>query len=96
MANRHENAFGSTCWPSRACDAAMPVRLGCQHVRDGVATIRTEKTGVTVTIPILPALAATLAAGPCGELAFICGESRKPLAEASFGNTFRDAAALLV
>ena len=23
------------------------VRRGCQHVRDGVATIRTEKTGVT-------------------------------------------------
>lgn len=32
------------------------VRLGRQHVRDGVATIRTEKTGVTVTIPILPVL----------------------------------------
>ena len=52
------------------------VQLGRQHVRDGVATIRTEKTGVTVTIvSILPTLAATLAAGPCGELAFICGGS---------------------
>ena len=49
-----------------------------------------------MTIPILPALAATLAAGPCGELVFICGESRKPLAKESFGNTFREAAALLV
>ena len=67
------------------------VQLGRQHVRDGVATIRTEKTGVTVTIPILPTLAATLAAGPCGELAFICGGSREPLAKESFGNMFRDA-----
>ena len=67
------------------------VQLGRQHVRDGVATIRTEKTGVTVTIPILPALAVTLAAGPCGELAFICGDSRKPLTKESFGNMFRDA-----
>ena len=67
------------------------VQLGRQHVRDGVATIRTEKTGVTVTIPILPALAATLAAGPCGELAFICGDARKPLTKESFGNLFRDA-----
>ena len=67
------------------------VQLGRQHVRDGVATIRTEKTGVTVSIPILPALAVTLAAGPCGELAFICGDSRKPLTKESFGNMFRDA-----
>ena len=55
------------------------VRLGKQHVRDGVASIRTEKTGVTVTIPILPTLAATLDAGPCGELTFICGEGGRPL-----------------
>jgi integrase len=67
------------------------VALGRQHVRDGVATLRTEKTGVTVTIPILPALAATLAAGPCGELAFICGEGGKPLTKESFGNAFREA-----
>jgi integrase len=69
------------------------VQLGRQHVREGVARIRTEKSQdqVTVTIPILPALAATLAAGPCGELAFICGEGGKSLTKESFGNMFRDA-----
>jgi integrase len=67
------------------------VKLGRQHVRDGVATIRTEKTGTTVAIPILPVLAATLAAGPCGELAFICGESGKPPTKETFGNAFREA-----
>jgi integrase len=67
------------------------VKFGRQHVRDSVATIRTEKTGVTVTIPILPALAATLKAGPCGELAYICGEAGKPLTKESFGNAFREA-----
>jgi integrase len=67
------------------------VQLGRQHVRDGVATLRTEKTGITVAIPILPALAATLAAGPCGELAFICGGTGKPLKKESFGNMFRGA-----
>jgi integrase len=67
------------------------VKLGRQHVRNGVGTIRTEKTGVTVTIPVLPVLAATLAAGPCGELAFICGESGKPLTKETFGNAFREA-----
>jgi integrase len=67
------------------------VQLGRQHVRDGVATLRTEKTGITVTIPILPALATTLAAGPCGELAFICGDAGRPFTKESFGNAFRDA-----
>jgi integrase len=69
------------------------VRLGRAHVRDGVASIKTEKNGftVTVTLPILPALAATLAAGPCGDLTFISGESGRPLTKESFGNEFRQA-----
>lgn len=66
------------------------VTLGRQHVRDGVATLRTEKSQgeITVTIPILPVLAVTLAAGPTAALAFICGESGKPLTKESFGNMF--------
>ena len=69
------------------------VRLGRQHVRDGVATLRTEKSqgGMIVTIPILPILQRTLDAGPTGELAFICGKSGKPLTKESFGNAFKDA-----
>jgi integrase len=69
------------------------VRLGRQHVRDGVATITTEKSGFTVkvTLPILPALSATLAAGPCGDLTFICGAGGRPLTKESFGNLFRQA-----
>jgi integrase len=68
------------------------VRLGRQHVRDGIATLRTEKSQgqVTVTIPILPVLAATLEAGPTGELAFICGANGKPLIKESFGNIFSE------
>ncbi|MCQ0987516.1 tyrosine-type recombinase/integrase [Jiella marina] len=70
------------------------VRLGRQHVREGVASIRTEKSGymVEVAIPILPVLAATLSAGPTGDLAFICGERGKPLTKETFGNRFRTAA----
>lgn len=67
------------------------VRLGKQHVKDGVATIKTEKTGMVVTIPILPALEATLATGPTADLAFICGDSGGPLTKESFGNMFRKA-----
>lgn len=69
------------------------VRLGRQHVRNGVASLKVEKGGyaITVTLPILPVLAATLAAGPVGELAFIVGERGKPLTKESFGNEFRQA-----
>jgi integrase len=69
------------------------VRLGRQHVSDGVATIRTEKSQfqVEVTIPILPVLLQTLAAGPTGDLAFICGTTGKPLTKESFGTMFKSA-----
>jgi len=71
------------------------VRLGRQHVRDGEATIKTEKSGgkVEVTIPLdlLPALAETLRVGPTGELAFICGSNGKPMTKESFGNAFSEA-----
>jgi len=67
------------------------VQLGRQHVRDGVASLKTEKTDMLVTLPILPVLAATLKAGPCGDMTFIAGANSRPLAKASFGNTFRDA-----
>jgi integrase len=67
------------------------VCLGRQHIRDRVATIRTKTNGVTVTIPILPVLDDIFRGGPCGELAFICGERGRPLTKESFGNLFRDA-----
>jgi len=69
------------------------VRLGRQHVREGVAAIKTEKSGetVAVTLPILPVLQATLDAGPTGDLTFICGARGQPLTKESFGNAFKKA-----
>ena len=67
------------------------VRLGRPHVRDGIASIKTEKTGTLVVIPILPVLAKTLAAGPCGDLTFIAGVGGGPLTKASFSVFFRQA-----
>jgi integrase len=67
------------------------VRFGRQHVRNGVGTIKTEKTDTEVTLPILPVLAETLKVGPCGDLTFIAGESGRPLTKESFGNLFRKA-----
>ena len=69
------------------------VRLGRQHFRDGVGSIKTEKSGYTVevTLPLLRVLGETLAAGPCGDLTFVVGERGQPLTKESFGNLFRRA-----
>ena len=67
------------------------VRLGRQHIRDGVAYIKTEKTDTQVALPILPSLSQTLEAGPCGDLTFIIGANGRPMTKESFGNAFRDA-----
>jgi len=72
---------------------ADAVRLGRQHVRDGVATLRTQKSGgnIEINIPLLPPLIEALRSGPTGELAFICGERGNPLTKESFGNLFAGA-----
>ena len=67
------------------------VRLGRQHVKDGVFKIKTEKNGVVVEAPILAPLARSIEAAPTGDLAFIAGERGKPMAKESFGNWFREA-----
>jgi integrase len=69
------------------------VVIGRQHVRDGAATLRTEKSQgqITVTLPILPVLQRTLDAGPIGELAFICGARGRSFTKESFGTAFKDA-----
>jgi integrase len=67
------------------------VLLGRQHVRDGIAALKTEKTGTPVTLPILPVLAKTLAAGPVGDLTFIVTDRGQPLSKEGFGNAFRKA-----
>ena len=40
---------------------------------------------------MLPILAETLVAGPCGDLTFIVGERGRPFTKEGFGNAFRDA-----
>jgi integrase len=67
------------------------VRIGPQHVRDGVASIRTEKTNTEVHIPLLPPLVEALCIGPTAELAFICGVNGKRMTKESFGNAFSHA-----
>jgi integrase len=72
------------------------VRLGLQHVRDGVITIRTEKhrkgkAGEQVTIPILEPLAASIAATKTGDLTYLVTQAGRPWVKESFGTWFREA-----
>ena len=65
--------------------------VGRQHVSDGWIRLRAEKTGALVEIPIAPALAATLATGPVGDMAWIATSSGRPFVKEAFGNAFRRA-----
>jgi integrase len=72
------------------------VRLGRQHVRDGAITIRNEKhhrgkAGEQVSIPILPPLAASIAATKTGDLTYLVTERGGSWVKESFGNWFREA-----
>lgn len=69
------------------------VCLGRQHVRKGVITIRTEKTGEVVTLPILPPLQVSLDAAKdhLGEMNFLATAAGNPWRKEAFGNWFREA-----
>jgi site-specific recombinase XerD len=68
------------------------VRLGRQHVQGGILSFRRHKTGVLVEIPVLPEIAAILAALPQrnGQLTYLLNEYGRPFSDAGFGNWFRE------
>ena len=67
------------------------VRMGRQHIRDGVLSIRQEKTSNLVEIPVHPALATIIAQTPiAGQLTFLTSVTGAAFSSASFGNVFRD------
>jgi integrase len=66
------------------------VRLGRQHVRDGVIEVRQQKTSVALVIPLHPALAAILDATPNKHLTFLVTRDGKPFTPPGFTNWFRD------
>jgi integrase len=66
------------------------VRMGRQHVRDGVLHVRQQKTGVELAIPLHPTLAAAIAETPAEHLTLLTTHTGKPFSAAGFGNWFRD------
>lgn len=89
IGTRERVMWGVFCFTGlRRGDAA---RLGRQHIRNGVVTIDTEKTGTRVTVPVLPELAEILAAGPLGELSIIATKRGQPMRKEVLGTLFKKA-----
>jgi integrase len=66
------------------------VRLGRQHIQHGTISLRQQKTGAQVDIPVLPELDAAIDAMPRAEhLTFLVTEFGKPFTAEGFGNWFR-------
>ena len=64
--------------------------MGPHHIREKRLHITQEKTGVTVSLPILPSLARSIMAATTGTEVFLLSGHKKPFSRAGFGNKFRD------
>jgi integrase len=65
------------------------IRMGRQHVRDGVLHIRQQKTGTVLAIPICPELAAVLDATRSDHLTFLTTGRGQPFSPEGFSRWFR-------
>lgn len=66
------------------------VRMGRQHVRNGILTVIQQKTGQDVHIPLHPDLKALLDSRPLDNLSFLVTAQGKPFTPPGFTNWFRD------
>lgn len=66
------------------------VRMGRQHIKNGVLSVTQQKTGTEVTIPLHGDLISALGRAPRGQLAFLTTAQGKPFTPAGFTNWFRD------
>jgi integrase len=66
------------------------VRLGWRHVVKGAIALKQNKTGASVTVPIVQELRAATDLCPRDRLTFISQADGRPLGAASLGNEFRD------
>jgi integrase len=66
------------------------VRMGRQHIREGLLQVRQQKTGTRLLIPVHPSLVAIIAESGVEHMTFLTTQFGKPFAVAGFGNWFRD------
>ena len=66
------------------------VRMGPQHIRDGVLGVRQQKTGIELAIPVHSTLAAVMAETPIYHLTFLTNQFGRPFTAGYFGQWFRE------
>jgi hypothetical protein len=66
------------------------VRMGRQHIHDGVLHIRQQKTGAELAIPVHPDLGAIVAETAADHLTFLTTQFGQSFKAAGFGNWFRE------
>jgi len=66
------------------------LRMGRHHIRDGVLTVRQDKTGAVLVIPVHSDLQTVLDATPGEHLTFLTTEQGKPYGGPNFSNQFRE------
>jgi integrase len=65
------------------------IRMGRQHVRDGLIHVRQSKTGTTLAIPLHPELCRVLEATPAENMTFMTTSGGKPFHPDSFTHWFK-------
>ena len=66
------------------------IRMGRQHIRDGVLTVKQQKTGKPLAIPVHPDLQMVVDATPSEHLTFLVTVTGKPYGGDHFSETFRE------
>ena len=66
------------------------VRMGPQHIRNGLLGVRQQKTGFELAIPVHSALAAVIAETPTYHLTFLTNQFGRPYTAGYFGQWFRE------
>jgi integrase len=65
------------------------IQIGRQHIRGDTLTVRQQKTGTTLALPVRPELAEIIAATPSGNLTLLTTKSGKPYSANDFSIQFR-------
>jgi integrase len=65
------------------------LRMGRQHIHNGMLSVKQQKTGVELRIPVHPDLRAIIDATPGGHLTFLVTRTGKPYAGDNFSEQFR-------
>jgi integrase len=66
------------------------IRMGRQHMREGFLTVRQQKTGAELAIPLHVELSTIISATTIGQMTFLTTEHGRPFTAAGFGNWFRE------